>query len=115
VKGIFTKVADHEIVIILAKEIYEKGAVLTAAYKLTDVCYVLIRPLGKAEVEVVFQPKNNQTTVNKLEEYALRFCNELLDQQIQRDLERKYGHIRDLIVQHAFSPIDDLKTELDKK
>lgn len=114
-KGIFTKVDDDEIVIVLAKEIYEKEAVLSAAYKLTDLCYVLIRPYGESEVEAVFQPKNEKTTVQNLEEYAGRFCNELLDQQLQRDLEKRYGKIREAIVQHAFSPLDNLKTGLGEK
>jgi len=34
---------------------------------------------------------------------------------VQRDLERRYGKIRELVVQHAFFPLENLKDELEKK
>ena len=40
--------------------------------------------------------------------------NELIDQQLRLDLEKRYGAIRRLIVQQAFAPLDDLKAEVKK-
>jgi len=37
-----------------------------------------------------------------------------VDQQLRLDLERRYGGLRQLIVQHAFSPLSHLKQEVKK-
>jgi len=110
-KGIFRKLGDGRLLLTLSKEIYEKNAVMAAAYKLTDSCTVLIRPSGETEMEVVFEPKDENTT-SSLDKIANKFCNDVLDQQIRLDLEKRYGNIRELIVKHAFSPIKDLKESL---
>ena len=43
-----------------------------------------------------------------------KFMNELIDQQVRLDLEKRYGPIRRLIVQQAFAPLDNLKAEVKK-
>lgn len=35
------------------------------------------------------------------------YCNEVLDQQVRLDLEKRYGAIRESIYQFAFAPIKD--------
>lgn len=111
-EGIFTKLEDAKVLVTLSKEIYEKDAVMAAAYKLTDTCTVLIRPVSENEVGVMFESKDDQDTED-LEETVGRFCNEVLDQQIRLDLEKRYGRLRELIVQHAFSPIERLEEAID--
>ena len=36
------------------------------------------------------------------------FCNEVLDQQVRLDIEKRYGSLRDAIVKHAFQPLGDV-------
>ena len=111
--GIFTKLDGGRLLLTLGKEIYQKEAIMAAAYKITDSCTVLIRPSGEGEVEVILEPKAEQT-IQDLEKIASEFCNDVLDQQIRLDLEKRYGRIRELIVKHAFSPIKDLTESLDE-
>ena len=40
------------------------------------------------------------------------FCNEVLDQQVRLDLEKRYGNIRELVIRHAFAPIESLKAKI---
>ena len=112
-KGIFTKLDAGKLRVTLSKEIYEREAVMAAAYKFTDLCTLLIRPSGEREVDVVFETKAEET-IQDLEIVAAKFCNDVLDQQIRLDLDKRYGKIRELIVKHAFSPIKDLTESLDE-
>jgi len=112
-KGIFAKLEDGKILVTLNKEIYEKEAIAVAAYKMTDLCSILIKPLENNEINVCFETKEMQSE-ETLEKIVKDFCNEVLDQQVRLDLEKRYGKIRELIVEHAFSPIKDLKKSLDE-
>ena len=89
----------------LMKEIYDKEAILNAAYKMTDKYSVLIKALGDHEISVIIEPKGQQS-IEELESAASDFCNEVLDHQIRLDLEKRFGKIRELIIEHAFSPLD---------
>lgn len=112
-KGVFTQLKDSKILVTLSKEIYEKDAVMAAAYKLMDNYAILIEPVSETEVGVIIEAKD-KNQIENLEQTAMRFCNEVLDQQIRLDLEKRYGRIREMIVQHAFSPIKDLRNQLDQ-
>jgi len=112
-KGIFTKTDDNKLIIELSKEVYAKDAIMTAAYNITNLCTILIRPSRENNLEVVFEPKKELPNEN-LERIANEFCNNVLDEQIRLDLEKRYGNIRELIVKHAFSPLENLKEFLDE-
>lgn len=90
----------------LSKEIYGKEAVMAAAYRQTAKYAVDIRDEGQDFV-VVFANKGGGEG-NELEviDDMQSFFNGALDEQLRQQLEQKTGRIRDLIVQHAFSPID---------
>ena len=92
----------------LSREIYKREAVMEASYKFTGLCTVLIKPSTDKGLEVIFEPKK-QGIGQDLDDLTSRFCNEVLDQQIRLDLEKRYGKIRELIVKHALSPLKDLK------
>lgn len=111
VKDILTKIEDGKILIVLKKEFYERDAVFSAAYKFTDKCAILIEPVDEFSVGVYFKAKSGKNDVD-LEKVAEDYCNEVLDQQIRLDLEKRYGNIRKLTVQHAFSPISNLKDKI---
>jgi len=82
--------------------IYRQDVITLAVYKFTDKCFI---SQGKIEneVQITFTVKPAQTM--NLELLAKEFENELIDQQVRYDTEQKFGHIRNLIVEKAFSPI----------
>ena len=54
-------------------------------------------------MEVVFESKDNQIVTEKV---VKQFCNDLIDQQVRYNTEKQFGHIRDLIVEEAFKPVN---------
>lgn len=111
-REIVYKVDGNTLAILLHTEFYEKEAVRAACYKFTDKCTILIRPADDFEIEVTFEPKHGITC--DIESTARAFCNEVLDQQVRLDLEKRYGRVRELIVRQAFEPVKNLKSELNK-
>ena len=107
-KDIITKIEVNKLLIKLSKKLYQRDAVFAAAYKLTDRCTILIEPLEDSYVGVYFESKENQSEA-ELEKIAKEYCNEVLDQQVRLDVEARAGNIREVIVQHAFSPLKDIK------
>mgnify|MGYP001413215152 CR=1 FL=1 len=107
-KEIITKITENKLLLTLSEKIYEREAVSSAAYKFTDLCTILIEPAEDNCVEVYFESKENQST-EELDKIAKDFCNEVLDQQVRLDIEARAGNIREVIVQHAFSPLKDIK------
>ena len=82
--------------------IYAKEAVTATCYKYTDRCYVH-QEINDGLLVVTFQVKDNQPLS---EETAKQFCNDLIDQQLRVDTSKQFGHIRDLIVEEAFKPVN---------
>ncbi|MBI4683907.1 MAG: His-Xaa-Ser system protein HxsD [Nitrospirae bacterium] len=110
-ENIITKLAGGKLLIQLNKTIYEKDAVTNAAYKMTDSCHILVKPTENGMFNVYFEPKKNESET-ELEKIAKEFCNEILDMQVRLDIEKRYGNIRDLIIQQAFSPIENIKDKI---
>ena len=100
-QGFFTRIDDERFVLKLRKQFYEKVAVMAAAYKFTHKCIILIEPLEEGYVGIFFQAKHNGNP-DMVPELINEFCNEVLDQQVRLDLEKRYGGLRDTIVKHAF-------------
>ena len=84
---IYTKLEDGRILIKLDKSVYEKEAVMAAAYKMTDTCFIIVKPLEDNQLGVYFEPKNNQNE-DDLKAIAKNYCNEVLDQQTRLDVEK---------------------------
>lgn len=95
----------------LSKAIYEKEAVFAAAYALSNLCRNRIEPAQAGYVKVSLEFLDSCKESDGLE-VENKFMNELIDQQLRLDLEKRYGAIRRLIVQQAFAPLDDLKAEV---
>ena len=94
-----------------SKALYEKEAVFAAAYALSGLCSNLVEPAqaGYVKVTLEFLDSCQDTDRVRVEN---KFMNELIDQQLRLDLEKRYGAIRRLIVQQAFAPLDNLKAEV---
>lgn len=95
----------------VSKAFFEKDAVFAAAYKFTGRVSVGIEPESETRVRVSMRPLAGQKRVD-LEEVAREFRNELIDEQLRLDLDKRFGGIRELIVRHAFSPLDDLREKV---
>ncbi len=89
--------------VILSKEFFEREPVFAAATKFTDQYYVGIQPHGDDSFEVSIRPKDDETGDSS----AIKiFCNELIEQQVRHDLQNRFGKLREIIVEQAFSPLE---------
>jgi His-Xaa-Ser system protein HxsD len=93
------------------KGIYDKEAVMFAAYRFINRYTVEILEDGPDFVTNFTQRNGQESDATAMNADMLSFFNDLLDEQLRLKLDQKSGRIRELIVQHAFAPID-LKKEL---
>ena len=101
-KGIFrVKDESDSLVVRLSKEFFEKEAIMSAIHEYTDEYDTSMYPLDDGYVGVSFKAKEKVNSSDRV--YA--FTNRVVDHQIRRDLDRESGHIRDMIVDYAYSPI----------
>lgn len=84
--------------------IYSVDAVTATSYKFTDKFYVHQQTGDEKTMNVIFETKDNTAPVS--EEIVKQFCNDLIDQQVRVLVNRDFGHIRDLIVEEAFKPVN---------
>lgn len=91
--------------------IYDKEAIMSASYRYIDRYAVLVDLINdKYQIQFTHKgPANKESMHSDL----LAFQNDVLDEQLRNVLGQKTGSIRELIVRHAFSPID-LKKELSR-
>jgi His-Xaa-Ser system protein HxsD len=89
----------------VSTKIYDIKAITNTTYKFSDKYYIQIKHLSEDSVQVSIQAK--QEGNEKLENFSNVFFNELLDQQVRITIEKDFGHIRDMIVKKAFSPINE--------
>lgn len=84
--------------------IYSTDAVTTTSYKYTDKFYVHQQTTNEKTLNVILEAKDSNAPVSP--EIAKQFCNDLIDQQVRVLVNRNFGHIRDLIVEEAFKPVN---------
>ena len=82
--------------------LYAKESIVAACYKFTDRFYVH-QHIDGTNVIIVFESKEKN---NVSDEIVKQFCNELIDQQVRFITNKQFGHIRDLIVEEAFKPVN---------
>lgn len=85
----------------LLKEYYEKEAVFAAAYMFKEKFFIKIDSFDDY-VGVFFSVKDDAFDA---EQALLSFCNEAIDQQTKRDLNRQFGSLRETIYKYAFESI----------
>lgn len=101
---------DGKVLIKLAKEFFSREAVFAGTDKHTSMCSISVMPLGETHVGITLsKPLDGRD----LQTVAQMISDEILDQQVRLDLESRNGHIRTLIVRHAFSPIRNIEKELE--
>lgn len=88
----------------ISSHIYAKEAITVASYPFTLKYHILITPNTEGSLTVIFEAKNDAVT--DVIEDLKDFVTSLVDHQIRYQLDQVNGKIRDLIVAHAFSPLD---------
>ncbi len=107
--GFAKRIQEDTLVFEISTELYQKEAILSAAHKFTDKYYVEIDSSSEKSINISFRSKDKNHDLNNL---ALEFSNELLDQQVRLNVEKSYVNIRDLIVKQAFQPIENIQNEI---
>lgn len=89
----------------VSKELYAPEAIAASLYKFSDKFFVFQTPSENKEntISLFFESKDGNTIP---EETVKTFCNDLADQQIRYLTEKEFGHIRNLIVEEAFKPVN---------
>lgn len=88
--------------IVASKKFFERNAVLATANLYIHNCYVSVVPYGESSICVTLEHKDG----SPITEDSLReFMNQLIDNQIRLDLQKEFGALRKIIVEHAFSPV----------
>ncbi|RDD30558.1 His-Xaa-Ser system protein HxsD [Prosthecochloris sp. ZM] len=100
----FVDLSKKKANIVVDTTIYSLVAIRAAAYPFLSNYHILVTPSDdRHSVVIIFEAKLPERDINTdLKEY----CNSLLDHQVRVQLDASNGKIRDLIVAHAFSPID---------
>ena len=88
--------------VVVDMALYAKESVVAACYKFTDRFYIH-QQTNDNHINVVFESKDGNIIS---EENVKQFCNELIDQQVRYNTNQQFGHIRDLIVEEAFKPVN---------
>ncbi|MCX5831346.1 MAG: His-Xaa-Ser system protein HxsD [Deltaproteobacteria bacterium] len=89
--------------ITVSTSVYNLEVIRSASYQFTGSYHVLITPNTDNSVTVIFEAKDKAKDVS---EDLKDFVNTLIDHQVRLQLDKADGKIRDLIVAHAFSPLD---------
>jgi His-Xaa-Ser system protein HxsD len=84
------------------RALFSMDALLKAAYKFADRCYVFIQTHETRTDRwlVMMRPKDAAHTSDQL---GGDFSNELIDQRLRERLEQQFGDVRTLIVAQAFA------------
>lgn len=89
----------------LPKSIYEAEAIRQTMFKYSGEYHIIAKDNGHT-FDIIFESK----TENSIAEiYIKDICNDFIDQQVRIDTEKQFGHIRDLIVEEAFKPVNQSK------
>lgn len=87
--------------------LYAPESITATSYKYTDRFYIHQQTSSdnKMIVNVIFEAKNDSILVS--DNVVKSFCNDLIDQQVRFMVNQNFGHIRDLIVEEAFKPVNN--------
>ena len=97
-----TELEKNRFQVVVDMTLYTKESLVAACYKFTDRFYIHQQTTSN-DVIAIFEAKDG----NDVSEVVVKqFCNELIDQQVRYNTNRQFGHIRDLIVEEAFKPVN---------
>lgn len=86
--------------------LYSTEAITATSYKFTDKFYVHQQTSAENDkiVNIILEAKDDKTVVSASD--MKLYCNALIDQQVRVITNQQFGHIRDLIVEEAFKPVN---------
>ena len=96
---------DNKFQVSVDLNLYAKEVITAALYKFTHLYFIhqVTDSSNSNLVQIVFESKeDNQVNAD----VPKHFCNELIDQQLRHYTNNQFGHIRDLIVEEAFKPVN---------
>ena len=97
-----TSLENERFQVVIDMSLYAKESLVAACYKFTDKFFIHQQTSGN-NIDVVFESKDGNAVSESI---VKQFCNELIDQQVRYNTNLQFGHIRDLIVEEAFKPVN---------
>ena len=91
-------------VILVDKSLYSREAIIATVYRFSGDYNVSVDSSNESEDKYAVTI-NGKDQIEIGAEIEHVFMRELTDQQVRLDIEARFGHIRDLIVEEAFKPI----------
>lgn len=100
------ELGDGSFQVVVDLNLFTAEAITATCYKYTDRFYVHQQTAFDNDkmVNIIIEAKNNNIIVSA--DIMKQFCNDLIDQQVRVITNKKFGHIRDLIVEEAFKPVN---------
>lgn len=89
--------------ITLNPELYAKEAIVATLYKYSGK-YIVAQELSESNIVVSISAREQGQSIP--EDLIQHFHTDLIDQQVRYNVSREFGHIRNLIVEEAFKPIN---------
>jgi His-Xaa-Ser system protein HxsD len=103
IEDFITEISHKQANLTIDTDIYHIEAIHAAIYGFTDRYHILVTPNENHSVTVIFEAKDKNINISD----GLKiFITSLADHQIRFQLDRTNQKIRELIVKHAFSPVD---------
>lgn len=99
-----TEVGNGSFQVSVDLNIYSVDAVTATSYKYTDKFFVHQQTVDEKTMNVILEAKDSNAPVSA--QTVKQFCNDLIDQQVRVLVNIDFGHIRDLIVEEAFKPVN---------
>ena len=91
-------------IIIVDKSLYSREAITATVYRFSGDYNVSVENSGDSsdKYAITLNPKDENKVGTDIHDVFIR---DLIDQQVRLDIEERFGHIRDLIVEEAFKPV----------
>lgn len=93
----------NEVSIKCSLKLYAKEAVVATIYKYSGE-YTIFQDLSGDDIILTIRLKDGAQVFP--EDFIGNFHKDLVDQQVRYNVVREFGHIRDMIVEEAFKPIN---------
>ena len=99
------KLDNNKFQVIVDLALYSKDVITAAIYKFSHLFYIHQQTdkFNLNLVIVIFESKDDNVITIDIPK---QFCNELIDQQLRYNVNAQFGHIRDMIVEEAFKPVN---------
>ena len=97
-----TQLEGNKFQVVVDTSLYTKESLAATCYKYTDRFYIH-QLMENDKIVAVFELKEGNIVPEGI---VKQFCNDLIDQQVRYNINQQFGHIRDLIVEEAFKPVN---------